>query len=240
MQIPKAGHIVLAIPDLQAPFEHVDALPFVKAVRSAYKPTTIVCLGDEADKHALSEYGNDPDGMTAGLELHNCVEHLRPWYKAFPSVAVCISNHTERIFRKAYKCGIPKGYLKSYREFLEAPDDWHWRDQWEYDGVIYEHGHSFGGGNGRTAGFQLPLHNGKSTVFGHFHSSAGIQYLANESERLWWGFNAGCLIDKKQYAFRYGSKTKAKPVLGCAIIDHGIPFFIPMICNKYERWIGEL
>lgn len=239
MQISDAKEIVLAIPDLQAPFEHRDALPFVISVKRKYRPTKVVIIGDEADKHALSDYPVDPDGMSAGLELHNCVEHLKPWYKAFPEAVVCISNHTERIFRKAYKHGIPRKYLKGYNEFLDAPDSWRWGSHWIIDGVRYEHGHSMGGG-GRTAGYNLPLLNRMSTVFGHFHGNAGIVYLCSDSVGLQFGFNVGCLIDMTAYAFKYGALVKNKPILGCGIIRFGVPYFIPMILNKGNRWIREI
>ena len=239
MENTKAIEVVQVIPDLQAPFEHKDALEFCKAVRKKYRPTKIINVGDEADKHALGDYDSDPDGYSAGHELHKCIEHLEPWYKAFPQTMVCTSNHTDRIFRKAYKHGIPRAYLKQYREFLEAPEGWVWQDEWEIDGVLYEHGHSLGG-MGRNATYQLPLMNRQSTVFGHFHAFAGFQYIVDRSGRRYFGMNAGCLIDQKAYAFRYGSKLKNKPVLGCGIVDRGTPHYVPMKVDRHKRWTGEL
>ena len=46
---------VLALPDLHCPFEHRDALAFLKAVRKHYRTDTTVCLGDEADMHESRE-----------------------------------------------------------------------------------------------------------------------------------------------------------------------------------------
>ena len=239
--MPKTGKTVLVIPDLQCPFQHPDALAFCIWVKRQFGPIDeIVCIGDEADQHAVSDYPADPDGLSAGIELHKCIEELMGFYKAFPVVKVCTSNHTDRIFRKALKHGIPRAYLRQYRDFLDAPKGWVWKDQWTIDGVIYEHGHALSGGSGRQASYQLPLLNRRSTVFGHFHSFAGIQYLASDELGVHFGFNVGCLIDQSAYVFQYGKRHKQKPILGCGIVEDGVPEFIPMRLTKGGRWVGSL
>jgi hypothetical protein len=228
--------IVLAIPDLHCPFEHKDSLAFLKAVKNMYKPTDIVCLGDEIDAHALGDYDHDPDGMSAGQELEKAIESLQPFYKLFPNVKVCTSNHTSRPYRQAFKHGIPRAFLRDYAEFLLAPKGWSWADSWEVDGVVYEHGEGF---SGAAAAIKSAQQNMQSTVIGHIHAFAGIQFSAN-SKHLIFGFNAGCLIDRHAYAFAYGKKIKSKPILGCGIISDGVPTFIPMLLNGKSRWVGTI
>lgn len=228
--------IVLAIPDCHCPFEHKDAIAFLKAVKKKYKPNVIVHLGDEADFHSLGNYDHDPDGMAAGLELQKTIEHLQPFYMLFPKVKVCTSNHTSRPFRQAYRYGMPSKLLKDYKEFLEAPKGWEWADEWEVDGVTYEHGEGF---TGASAAIKSAQGNMAPTVIGHIHAFAGIQYNAN-SKHLIFGFNAGCLIDRHAYAFAYGKKIKNKPILGCGITIHGTPTFIPMRLKNNGRWTGKL
>lgn len=228
---------VLVIPDLQIPFHHKDSLKFLKTVNKQYLCDDWVCIGDEIDFHAMSDYTPDPDGMSPGDELRKALNDISPFYKAFPNMKVCTSNHTDRPFRKAYKFGIPKDFIRDYHEFLEAPKGWEWRDDWVVDNIRYEHGHGTGGG--RSATYNIPLNNAQSTVFGHFHSFAGIQYLANPRE-LFFGFNVGCLIDRHTYAFNYGKRTKTKPILGCGVVDRGIPIFIPMLVNSKNRWVGKI
>jgi hypothetical protein len=113
--------IVLCVPDLHCPFEHIDALRFLKAVKKKYSPSKVVFLGDEMDAHAISDYDADPDGLSAGKELEKTIEHLQGFYKLFPRAMVCTSNHTARPFRAAYKYGIPKAFMKDYSDFLKAP-----------------------------------------------------------------------------------------------------------------------
>ena len=226
---------VLVIPDLQIPFHHKDALRFLQKVYKTFAINEVVCIGDEVDFHALSDYDHDPDGYSPGDELRKAIEELQPFYKAFPKVKVVTSNHTDRIYRRAKRFGIPRAFLNSYAEFLQAPPGWHWEEYYIIDGVRYEHGHKIPGGD-KLSIQKAPLLNGRSTVFGHFHSSAGIQYTSSP-EALLFGFNAGCLIDFKSYAFDY---AKARPILGCGIVEAGIPTFIPMLLNKRGRWIGGL
>lgn len=227
---------VLAIPDLHCPFQHPDAFKFLKAVKRKYKPNEVVCLGDEMDAHAISMHDSDPDGLGAGDELTAAITELKKLYKIFPKVKVCTSNHGSLPYRRAYKFGLPRAFLKSYKEFLQAPAGWTWADEHEVDGIIYEHGESFAGQQGAIKSANANM---QSTVIGHIHAFAGIQYSANQ-KHLIFGFNVGCLIDNSAYAFAYGKKFKAKPILGCGIIKDGIPTFIPMLLDKQGRWLGKI
>ena len=79
---------ILVISDLHTPYEHPDAVAFLKAVKEKYKPTDVVCIGDEVDFHALSFHDSDPDLDSAGAELERAIEALKPIYKMFPKVTV--------------------------------------------------------------------------------------------------------------------------------------------------------
>jgi hypothetical protein len=236
MKLSVGTKTVMAIGDLHYPFAHPDHLAFLCEVRDKVKPTDFICMGDELDAHALSEYDHDPDGYSAGHELKAAVADLKKLYKQFPKMLVCTSNHTARPFRRALKVGLPRVLIREYKEFLEAPVGWAWADGWEVDGVLYEHGEGF---LGKNAALSAAVANMQSTVIGHVHSFAGVQYHANP-KHLIFGFNVGCLIDVDAYAFGYGSKMKTKPIVGVGIVARGIPTFIPMAMDKYGRWTGKL
>lgn len=229
-------NIVLAIPDQHFPAHHLDIFDFLIAVKNKYKPNEIVNLGDEIDAAGLGNWDKSPDMPSAGDELKEAVKYLKLLYKIFPTVKVCVSNHTDRIYRKPFNAGIPKNLIKSYSEILEAPAGWRWADHWEIDGVIYEHGEGFSGQAGALKAAQANM---QSTVIGHLHSYAGIQYYAN-AKHLIWGFNVGCLIDRSNPAFAYGKHIKAKPIIGCGLIENGTPRFIPMSLNSAGRWTRKL
>lgn len=233
------NEMVMVIPDLQIPFEHRDAFDFLREVKNAYQPSVIVCIGDEIDFHALSDFDADPDGFSAGHEMRKALKTIKPLYRLFPEVLSCTSNHTVRPFRRAFKSGLPRHFLRSYSEFMQAPPGWTWKDHFIVDGVRYEHGHNLGGGMGKTMIANAQIKNQRSTVFGHFHANAGIQYLSSP-ESLMWAMNVGCLIDSKSYAFAYAVAAKSRPILGCGIVDRGIPTFLPMLLNKRGTWVGEL
>jgi hypothetical protein len=230
----------LAVSDLQEPFAHIDAYDFIKAVREYYGTNTTVFIGDEVDFHGVSpRFFHDPDGRSPGDELALAVDSLRKWYDLFKReelVRVCTSNHTGRIFKKAFAAGIPKKFLRKVNEFLEAPASWEWRDTWEVDGIRYEHGDA---GGGMSAARSLAISNRQSTVIGHHHSHGGVSYIANDGECIF-GLNTGCLIDRHAYVFDYGKQAKFKPTLGCGVVICGVPSFVPMIVDKKERWIGDL
>lgn len=232
----KPKESVLVIPDTHAPFQHPDAYNFLEALADKYQPTKIVHLGDEADFHAISRFPSDPDGMSAGDEYEAMLEQMEPLYDMFPDVQVCISNHTARPFRKAYDAGMPAALLKSYREFMQAPEGWSWHESIEIDGVKYEHGEGF---TGAYAATKIATANMQSTVHGHVHSSAGIHWIANP-KHLIFGFNVGCLIDTNAYAFAYGKRIKNKPILGAGIVYKGLPTFVPMMLDARGKWTKKL
>ena len=60
---------VLVISDLHAPWQHPDALEFLKAIKKKIKPDFVLNVGDECDAHALSMWESDPDLPSAGDEL---------------------------------------------------------------------------------------------------------------------------------------------------------------------------
>jgi hypothetical protein len=195
-----------------------------------------VCLGDELDMHAMSQHDHDPDGRSAGDEHAAGLAGLRPFYDTFPDVDVAYSNHTARPFRRAAKFGIPSVYLKTYAEFLEAPKGWRWAEAIEVDNVRYFHGEGYGGALGALKAAQASM---QPVVIGHLHSFAGCLFNANP-KYLFWGMNAGCLIDRHAYAFAYAKNSPAKPILGCGVVREGVPTFVPMMLDKAGRWTGDL
>lgn len=230
--------IVMCIPDTHIPFEHPDALSFVKTIRNKYKPSVIIHAGDEVDLHGYSDYLHDPDGLGPLQEFDLAVERLQAWYKAFPVVNVCHSNHTTRILKKTVKAGVAKKFLRSIKDILGAPKGWNWAEEFEAEGVRYLHGEGFtGAGAASTAAVAY----NQPVVLGHIHAFAGIQYINSYGYNLW-GVNSGCLVDNTAYAFAYAKHSKHKPVLGATIVRDGeFPIFIPMTFNKSgTRWSGKV
>lgn len=230
---PRVESVVLVIPDIHCPFEHPDALAFLCAVRDKIKPTHVVCLGDEMDFHAISRWPSNPDGLSAGQEYARGVEHLLPFYREFPDVLVCTSNHTVRPFKKAFEAGLPAAMMPSYSTMLRAPEGWVWEHSHVIDNVRYIHGEGKSGQNSHLAFIRAYK---QSVVHGHIHSYAAVSY---EGETF--GMNAGCLIDPKAYAYAYAKNMPIAVNLGCGIVTDGRKaVFLPMPVDKEGRWTGEL
>lgn len=224
-KLSKTGNIGV-IGDTHIPFQHPSYLEFCKEVFREFKVSDVVHIGDEVDLHALSFHDTDPDGLSPGDEANAAKAELKKWFKAFPTVRVCIGNHSYRHLRRAYKCGLPAYYLRNFNEIWEAPAGWRWEMRWQLKGVLFTHGT---GSGGKWAHEHQAIKNRQSTAIGHIHSHGGVKYLAN-SQNMIWGMNVGCGVDNDSYAMAYGKDFVDKPTLGCGVIlnDGRVPLFIPM------------
>jgi hypothetical protein len=233
---PGRDGVTLAVGDLHAPFMHRDFPRFLAAVKGQFRPTRTVLLGDIVDLHALSRFTRNPSGLSAWDELKAARRQLGPVYDLFPDAAVCWGNHDTRIKDRAAEAGIPAEAVAPMLDLIGHPPGWEWRDRWEIGGVTYEHGTGY---TGKDAHIKASAANMGPTVIGHIHAHAGIYYGAN-NRHLYWGFNVGCGIDRNRYAFAYAKVIPAKPIIGCGIIEDGVPRFVPMTMGKGGRWVGRL
>ena len=231
--------VVLTIPDLQIPFHHPDAFAFLKALNAHVKPDTVVCIGDEIDFHAISDYAKDPDGLSPHSEWATALAALSDLYRIFPACKAVTSNHTLRPWRKAFKAGLPKGFLRDIKEILQAPQGWHWRESWDIDGVRYEHGDAlFPRGGSHTAPYRAILKRGQSVVFGHI-LFCGFAYHRTPAGVLF-GVSTSALIDPAGYAFAY-HKGPPDSVPGAWVVYDGVhPVHYPLLEDRHGRWTGTL
>lgn len=230
-----AGDRFLFISDLQIPFEAEHALAFCRDVQREFKipSENIYNVGDELDLYHGSLHKKDPDAnLTPGQELLLSKKKLKEWYKAFPEMKLAISNHGLRWLRKAFDADIPSQVLRSYRDLIDAPRGWSWKERWVIDGgrtkMLMIHGMGYSGQAGHR---NAAIDSGMNTIIGHLHSNAGISYINTEDRRIY-GMNVGSLIDINAFAFKYGKYSRNKPVLTVGVVlDGGLtPILIP-----YER-----
>jgi hypothetical protein len=226
---------ILVISDLHCPYNHPDAIKFLAAVKKKYKPTDIVCIGDETDQHALSFHDSDPNLDSASVELEKAIKVLKKLYRLFPKCTVVESNHGSMVYRKALANGIPKAALRSYNECLKAPESWKWvfdtKIQTPLGPVYFCHGKS--GASGRLASQY-----GMSCCQGHYHEKAQITYISTP-EKLMFDCHTGCLADDHSLALGYNKINPKRPIMSIIIIVDGIPQIIPMIV-KNRKWIGKI
>ena len=227
---------VLIISDTHIPYHVPELMDFLKLLKKKYKPDRVIHIGDEVDKHAMSFHDSDPDLPSAGDELKLSLPIIKELESIFPKMYILDSNHGSLVFRRAFKHGIPKAYIKKYNDFLQVGKGWKWHDDLVVDtplGKVYFC-------HGKTPDIlKLAQSMGMSCVSGHYHSLMGVRYYGN-SLGLYFGLQVGCMIDSKSLAFRYNKVQKARPIIGCSVIHNGLPIIEPFIKDKSGKWIGKL
>ena len=225
---------ILLISDLHIPYHHKDAIAFLAHLKKKYKPTRVICLGDELDKHALSYHDSDPDLKSAGDELRESLPIIAELYKMFPVMEIIESNHGSLVWRKAKTHGIPRHYIKSYNDVLGVGEGWTWHPDLVVDlpdgnRCYIHHGKS-------NNVVRLSQQMGMSAVQGHYHEILSASYWGNPNG-LHWGLQAGCLIDDESYAFSYNNVNLKRPVIGTALIINSLPVLEPLVMGGDGRWV---
>jgi hypothetical protein len=235
--VPIAPHDnsrILLLSDMHIPYNHKDTLRFLQYLKDKYKPTRVLCLGDEVDHLALSYHEKETEAPSAFDELKMALPIIKQVEEMFPVMDILDSNHGSLAYRKAKTAGIPKHYLKSYADVLQVGIGW----KWHFDMVI-----------DLPTGQKCYLHHGKSSnitktsqamsmcsVAGHYHNTFKIEYWANPLG-LYWGMQAGCLIDDKSFAFNYNNVNLHRPLIGTGLIINGLPVLEPMVLDSNGDWI---
>ena len=221
---------ILALSCSHMPFEHKYFLDFIIETYNKEKCNRIVHLGDIVDNHSISYHEHDPNGDSPEAEMKTAAKHLERWFRAFPKMYVCVGNHDCLVDRKAKTAGLPSRTFKNLREIWKFPKGWQDAYEWILDDVMFQHGTNR---SGNFAHLQAAHDNRQSTVIGHLHTNAGVEWTANSKDIIF-GMVVGCGIDRQQYAFNYGRDFKRKPILGCGIVTDGgaQAEFIPMDLGK--------
>lgn len=211
---------VLVVGDLHEPFCLDAYLEHCIYVYSKYNCNRVVFIGDVIDNHYSSYHEVDPDGLGGGDELDLAVKRLSRWVKAFPVADIMIGNHDRIIARKAFSSGIPKKWIKEYKEVLNAPE-WNFTESIIIDNVLYQHGE---GGTARSKMRKELI----STVQGHLHTQGYIDFQVGRNYKIF-GAQIGCGIDKDAYAMAYG-KNFGKPFISCLVVLNSgtLPILEPM------------
>lgn len=227
---------VLLISDMHIPYHHPDTIAFLRHLKDKWKPTRVICLGDEVDLHALSYHDSDPDLPSAGDELRRSLPVIAEIQKMFPVMDIIESNHGSLVWRKAKTFGIPKHYIKPYNEMLNVADGW----KWSFDLTIkLPNGQACYIHHGKTNNvIKLSQQMGMNAIQGHYHESFKIDYWGNPNG-LFWGMQCGCLIEDEAYAFNYNNVNIKRPIIGTGVIIDSQPYLQPMVLGKNGRWIGK-
>ena len=227
---------ILVISDMHIPYHHKDSIKFLKEIKKEFKPDRIINIGDLLDFHAISMHEHNPDLYSAGHELDKAKEYIQQLEAIFPEVTEVDSNHSSLVYRRALKYGMSKQFLKPYGDFL-GTRKWKWVDDLTLtmsnnQRCFFTHGRS-------ADVLKVSQAMGMSAVQGHYHTKFVISYWANP-DNLFFAMNVGCLAAQKHMAFAYAKNFRTRFIMGCGIINNGIPRLLPMILNSKGNWIGDI
>lgn len=229
-----ASKPILVISDLQIPFEHKNALQFCAYLKRHYNvpDDNVLNVGDEIDNYNGSAYPKDPDAEhSAANEFALVRDRIRQWGDVFPIMKLAISNHGIRWVKKAIDAQIPTQVLRSYQQIFQTPIGWVWRDEWRFSSLRYPFRMIHGMGYSGILGHRNAALDGQiSTIIGHLHSHAAVNWIETNGGQRMWAVNTGCLIDVSAYAFKYEKYNRVKPQLGATIIfnEGKTPVFFPL------------
>ena len=227
---------ILVISDMHLPYQHKDAIQFLKEIKKEFKPDFVVNIGDLLDFHAINMHSHDPDLYSAGMELDKAKEYIKQIEDIFPNVTEVDSNHSSLVYRRALKYGMSRKFLKDYGDFL-GTKKWTWTDDIT---LTMSNGQRCFFTHGRSADvLKVSQTMGMSAVQGHYHTKFLISYWANP-DNLFFAMNVGCLASQRHMAFSYARNFKTRFILGCGIIINGVPRLLPMVLNNKGNWINKL
>lgn len=222
---------VLVVGDCHEPVCHPGYRAFCRDLRTKYKTTKTVIIGDICDHQAISFHANNPMCPGPDDEYLLTKQKMRLWHKDFPNAIVTLGNHDLRVVRLAESVNIPAKYLRDYNAVWKTPT-WKWVEDVIIDDVYYFHGINRGG--------KYPAYNAMcdmlmSCVMGHVHTASGILWKANPDRRTF-GLDTGCGIDVDAWQFAYGKHMRLRPILSAAVVLDGIPQHFIMKCGRKEKY----
>ncbi len=226
---------VLVISDTQAPYHHVDTIPFLTALKDFIKPQLVVHIGDEVDFHSISFHTKNPDLYSPRDELNLGRKFCAELEQLFPQMTLLESNHGSLLYRKAIEHGIPSEMVRSYNDVLKVGRGWKWVKELIIDTprgkVLFDHGQ-------KETALRVRNRYGISAVQGHRHQEAYIDFRKTPFGNLF-AMQVGCSIDDASLAFSYNKKDLNRPMLSHATIVAGAPE-LWVINERNGRWDGKL
>jgi hypothetical protein len=231
---------ILCFGDMQANYQHPDTLPFLSAVIARHKPDAFVMMGDEADLTGLKKAFMNAESLGPSQELERAIDFMQEVFKIVPEAIALTSNHVaDRISYAQGQGNIPNLLIRKWAEVVGAPKGWIWRDYLIWDKWFFEHGQKIKKGS-RTnllEGLAKRMNRHLSLMKGHVHSELGETIAPIWMPNHWQARQCftGCLMD-----YRKASYTREALMVGCVVLDKGVPHAIPMPRDENNRWTGKL
>lgn len=218
---------IVAVSDLQVPYHDKRAVANVAAFIKAFKPDTVVSVGDEMDFQTISRWAHgtpleyefsisrDRDATVQVLEDLK-VEH------------VIRSNHTDRLFntvmmRAPGLISLPELELPNFLHFRDLGITYHSKPYELAPGWLLMHGDegSISQNGGQTA-LNLAKKTGMSVVCGHTHRMGLMHHsegVSGTNTRTIWGMEVGNLMDARKASYLKGGINNWQQGIGILWVD---------------------
>ena len=231
------GKVTMTISDTQAPYQHPDTIPFIKAVKKKYDPDETVHIGDETDNYFLSSFLKDPYSDSPVKEVEDAKQFLQELAEVCPDMQILKSNHVHgRLVRAARVARIPMQWIKDLKEIYEVDANWTWHDELVIDNVLFRHGDKDAKSAARIKYYVEHHPELVGLVMGHHHTELGSVDV-NIGNTVVWRAYVGSLIWRHAEAFSYAT---SRPMIGMGMVINQRFHPLPMKLDKHERWTGEL
>ena len=239
--------ISIVVSDLQMPYERVDALDFVGAIKKKVGATKVYGIGDTFDFQNWGRWAKakrPPDLMSAEKELLLNRAKVKKWVKVVPVMASIVGNHCRRfIDSMRFDSGVPESIMSDTEimaTFLGTPPGWTFHDSiiiptpGTFAPIELKHGHENGVNKNSTTWFRNSTLSG---VIGHYHCDAKIDYSADRNVLRFFAV-IGCLMDGHSMGARYSHTNTRKQIYSVLVIDRGIPHLYPLRLDENGEWQG--
>lgn len=234
---------IVAISDLQIPFEDRKAVKAVAKFIEDFQPDDVISVGDESDLAPVSKYSQNTRAMyqgDLGKERDRVVEVLG----MLQVKHVTRSNHLDRWFSALSRVPafetIPEMELEKFYKFEELGIEYH-RDPWSpAPGFLLMHGDegSLKAAGGQTA-LGLAVRTNRSVICGHTHRQGlafqTMTYLGDKKPTVLTGFEVGTLADFNSPGMRYAKLKNWQQGFGLLYVDgkHVTPVPVPINGRRF-------
>jgi predicted phosphodiesterase len=237
---------IVAVSDLQVPFHHKRAVAALTKFIKAYKPDTVVSVGDEIDFPQISQWTKGTRYEYAG-KVHKHRDQTMRVLEQLRVNHVMRSNHSDRLekYVRTYAPGLadePELQLERYMRYADLGIQFH-RSMFEFaPGWLLAHGDEGGLSQepGKTA-LGLAKRAGKSVLCGHTHR-AGIQpyteAYGGKHVRTIYGMEVGCLMELSAATYLKSGGANWQLAFGLFAVDgkHVSPHLIYMRPDGSFTW----
>ena len=207
----------VVVPDLQVPYHDSVAVKNVASFIKAFRPDSVVTLGDEIDLPQISRWTENKPGwyeQTLASDRDMTVDVLWELTQHVKEAHMIRSNHTDRLYNVIMKkipafLALPELRFEKFMKFDELGITFHKNPMAIAPNWIAVHGdHTPIKPQGGLSALEAARRHGKNIISGHTHRAGRSSFTEASGGRLGrvlHGVEVGNLMDFKQASYTKGT-----------------------------------